>query len=452
MERRISIFVFLMFVFNISWAQDTITIESVDSNFVTVDTSVVIDEDKTLELPYPDILGYVDTSLINEYPFINFRENRIKFFSDSTPNFERFFDLYDGLRSYKDRQLFAYHIGGSHIQADVYSHDVREHLGIVDSLQAPRGLLFPFDLLGFDYPYNYRVKHTGEWSGVRNTIRRDSSDLGLLGLKAYTSDSLASITMYKGARYEKDLAHNKVRIYRELDSSFVLSFPDRSVLSEFTNIELGYQEFEFVEIRDTFEMSITKMDTSANEFVLYGVELMSERPGIVYTSIGINGASFRSYARCQLFEQQLSARPPDLFIISIGTNDANTPDFDSVLYETNYRNMLDLILRTNPDCAILLTVPNDCWYKRKYPNKNTKAVQNVIYKLAKEYGMGVWSVYEMMGGFNSSLTWYENKLMRRDRIHFTRDGYHLKGSMLIEALEKFFIEMKLNNLEKIGKQ
>ncbi|MBW1298090.1 hypothetical protein GBO31_21450 [Aquimarina litoralis] len=39
-----------------------------------------------------------------------------------------------------------------------------------------------------------------------------------------------------------------------------------------------------------------------------------------------------------------------------------------------------------------------------------------------------------MGGFNSSRDWYQNKLMPKDRIHFTQLGYRIKADLLLQAL------------------
>ena len=416
-----------------------------DSSNVIKDT--LVDQDTIAEVPtpyvYPDHLNRVDSSVIEDYTFINFRENRIKFFGDSTPNFDYFYRNYDSLMHFEDRQLLFYHIGGSHIQADVYSHDVREYVGLNDTItQAPRGLMFPFGLLGLDYPYNYRVKKTGNWDGVRAVVKKDTNTLGLLGFRAWTDDSVATIRMYEGIEnlYYKDLTHTRARIYWEIDTSHQIQFPGRKVLSSFTNYQKGYQEFYFLDVQDTMDMKIVRIDSTDARFTIYGIELMNDNPGVIYNSIGVNGASFKSYGRCQNWEKELTARPPDMFIISIGTNDANVVEFDSLEYEARYKWMIETILKTSPKCAIILTVPNDAYYKRKYPNKHVAKVERVIYKLAAEYGMGVWDMYEIMGGFNSSQTWYMNKLMRKDRVHFTRTGYHIKGDLFIEAWEKFLIE------------
>ena len=48
--------------------------------------------------------------------------------------------------------------------------------------------------------------------------------------------------------------------------------------------------------------------------------------------------------------------------------------------------------------------------------------------------MGVWDFYDIMGGYVSSQKWYDNKLMPKDRIHFTRKGYNIKADLLLKAL------------------
>lgn len=48
--------------------------------------------------------------------------------------------------------------------------------------------------------------------------------------------------------------------------------------------------------------------------------------------------------------------------------------------------------------------------------------------------MAVWDLYKIMGGLGSSQKWYRNKLMPRDRIHFTKTGYNIKADLLLQAL------------------
>jgi lysophospholipase L1-like esterase len=170
---------------------------------------------------------------------------------------------------------------------------------------------------------------------------------------------------------------------------------------------------------------------------------MNELPGISYTSIGINGAGLYTYLDNIRFEEQLKTYPPDFFAYSVGTNDGNVPyaKFNPQVYKRNLEKMMQIALRANPDCALLLTVPNDSYYRRRYLNKNIARERTVIIELAKEYDMAVWDLYGVMGELGSSRTWRNSNLMRRDLIHFTFEGYHFKGDLYIDAFLKYMDQM-----------
>lgn len=187
---------------------------------------------------------------------------------------------------------------------------------------------------------------------------------------------------------------------------------------------------------------------------LYGFELLNDLPGISYNSIGINGAGLYTYLDNEHFLRDLKLSPPDYFAFSVGTNDGFVPyaDFKPDAYKENLRKMMNIVLEANPHCAILLTVPNDCYYKKRYPNKNTARQREVIVELAKEYQCGVWDFYGFMGGLGSSNTWRMEGLMRGDYVHFTKEGYHLKGELYIDAFLKYLNHIEcLNEKDNPGK-
>ena len=103
---------------------------------------------------------------------------------------------------------------------------------------------------------------------------------------------------------------------------------------------------------------------------------------------------------------------------------------------------MKIALRANPKCALLLTVPNDSYYRRKYLNKNIAREREVIIELAEEYKMAVWDMYGIMGELGSSRTWQRKGLMRSDLVHFTGPGYHFKGDLYIDAFLKYMQQMK----------
>ena len=174
------------------------------------------------------------------------------------------------------------------------------------------------------------------------------------------------------------------------------------------------------------------------------IQLSNAAPGVSYTTIGINGAGLYTYLANKDFEEQLQESPPDFFAFSVGTNDANVPyaSFNPEVYKKNLESMMQKVLAANPECAILLTVPNDAGYKKKYLNKNVARQREVIIELAKQYQCPVWDFYGIMGELGSSRTWRAQGLMRGDLVHFTAPGYHLKAELFIDAFEKWLKQME----------
>ena len=389
----------------------------------------------------------IDTTVQNAYPFVNWDSNQI-LFADQSPALQRFFARFDSLVRFKDRQLVVYHFGGSHLQADIYSHKVRTYMKDLVGIESPpRGLIFPFKLARSNNPSNYRVTFTGEWKGHRSVLNKDTLEYGIEAIAASTNDIVTSIRISVPKKEELKLKYNKVKVYHNpeaVDLYKVWLKEERFITSVRRDRETGFTEFELSKNLDTLNLIIYRRTKDTTRFILHGMELWNEDAGVIYNAVGANGNSFRTYLKSTLLKPHLMERPPDLVVISIGTNDANVPadKFKPEKYEQKYRNFLDTMLSVNPDAAIILTVPNDSYYRRRYANRNTEKVRQVILKLAQEYQMGVWDLYSIMGGFGSSHIWYRNKIMKSDRIHFTRDGYYIKGDLFYQAFLRSIYEYK----------
>lgn len=382
---------------------------------------------------------YVITdSLKQKYTFINWEVNKIKH-ADSAVAFQKLYQKLDNIYNNANEKLHVFHIGGSHIQADFYSNRLRHYLqNISDNAKGQRGFIYPYRMAKTNNPINYKVTFDGEWKGYRCS-RNDSVAWGLSGVSAKFKDSISNITIKANhINYsENTYDFNKLRVfYNNWSDDYDVVISDESLVeSQSINHEAHFIEFTLNKTVSELDFCVKKTTNSPDsEFLMMGLELMNNNPGIEYTTIGVNGASFAFYNRAAYFEQQLLLYKPDLFIISIGTNDTYTLHFNAEQYKAYYEQLILSIQKANPDCAILLTVPNDSYYKKQFANPNTKIAAQVIYELADKYHMGVWDFYEIMGGYVSSQKWYTNKLMPKDRIHFTRRGYDIKADLLLQAL------------------
>lgn len=380
---------------------------------------------------------------------INFEANSFKG-SENSPRFDYFFKQLDSIYEGHNNKLHIFHIGGSHIQADIYSNKIRTYLqNMTPSSQSQRGFVFPFELAHTNNPSNYKISATkSKWTGYRSSVRKDSVAWGLSGVSAAfrsESDIIKVQANYRN-KTKKPYTFSSLRVfYNTWKSDYNLKVLDSSlVVSEEINSNKMYKQFNFNKELQEVELSLILKDKEISnpEFLMMGMEFMNKNKGIEYTSIGVNGGSFPFYNRTSYFETQLELYKPDLFVIAIGTNDAymTVSEFDEEKFRYYYDSFIAMIRRVNPNCAILLTVPNDDYYKRRVPNPNTVTQQKIIAELSDKYNMAVWDFFEVMGGLGSSNKWYQNKLMPKDRIHFTSLGYSIKADLFITALIKSWAE------------
>ena len=391
-------------------------------------------------------------------PLINADANIFKM-ADNSPTFHRFFAKMDSVYSGKKQKLHIFHIGGSHVQADIYSNKIRTYLQNTNTVsQGQRGFVFPFHLAHTNNPSNYHIEANKlKWQGYRSSIRKDSIAWGLAGITAAFRDKSDTIQIKSNYRNDTNQPYefNKLRVfYNTWKSDYDLTILNPElVISDTLNLENMYREFRFNKLVEDVDLSIVLKDLNIEypEFALMGMEFMNDNDGIEYTSIGVNGGSFAYYNRSAYFEKQLQLYKPDLFIIAIGTNDGYMPksEFDDEKFRAYYEAFMRMIQRANPDCAILLTVPNDAYYQRKIPNPNTATQQKVIMELAEKHNMAVWDLYDIMGGLGSSNKWYQNKLMPRDRIHFTRLGYSIIADLFMDALIDAWAKSTHRNKEEL---
>ncbi len=383
---------------------------------------------------------------IKYYDFIRYDKNKFDFPGDSL-EFELFFAKMDTLMLNGKGKITIVHIGGSHIQADVYSGRTRERLQtFYPGMNGGRGSVFPYEISNSNHPQSYYTKSSGEWTSCRNVDLNKSCNLGLTGISAVTTDSAAEIDFYLKSDSNVTYYFDRIRIFHSMDSSSYLPDLDMvKVIRTEVDKDLGFTTFYLDREYNSFKLKLKKSSPLLFHFELYGVSLENDDPGFVYHSIGINGASFTSFLRCNLLEKHLAALKPDLVIISLGTNDAYTTKFNPDFYKSNYEEMIRRIKTVAPTAAILSTVANDSYMFRRYPNKNTELAAKVIYDVATKFNCGVWDFYEVMGGFNSSSLWRKENLMVKDMIHFNKEGYQLIGDLLFNA----FIQSYNNHMNSL---
>lgn len=393
---------------------------------------------------------------VPNYSFAHFEHNAILYPGDSLA-MERFFQKMDSVVFFGEGNVSIMHIGGSHVQAGVFTQQFRDNLlSIGSDLMGGQYFVFPFSTGGTNNPSHYIVRSTGNWTYCRNAVyRKTDKRMGLAGAAITTGDSTATVSIMTREKHPNDLTpdfdFNKVTIvgFSETENVIPLvSYDGMNIQGHYDDRKSTYTFF-----LPNFTDSICILfDSVPGEFTLTGVLLENDMPGISVHGVGVNGASVPSYLRCDDFERDLDLIRPDLIIFGIGINDAAEKSFEKHSFKKNYDELIKVIKRVNPDCALLFMTNNDSYKKVKVKRKtryevnpNGKIVEDAFMEMGKQYNAAVWDQFDIMGGLKSMQDWEKADLAKKDKIHFTDEGYMLLGDLLYNALITRYIEhVKLN--------
>jgi lysophospholipase L1-like esterase len=371
------------------------------------------------------------------------RANKLVLPGDRTA-WDRYHGKLDKLLLDGTGQVHIAHFGGSHIQADMWSMELRSRLqNVVPGVKGGRGFIFPYAMAKTNNPYWYLPEYTGKWTSVKNVTRADTTTLGISGYSVTTMDTLTTLKVsFRGEVYS-GYQFNRVKVMHRMDSSYSVTAYSKDPqvhIESSVDVKRGYTEFQYDRYVDTLYLRFQRTAQDQQRFTLYGITLESDDPGFFYHANGVNGASTTSWLRCQQFVRELAVIKPDLVVFSIGINDAHDPDFSAERYERNYEQLIARVKEASPNAAILLTTNTDSYIKRRYPNKNGAAVRDVMMRLGAKHGCAVWDTFGVMGGQHSIARWEQAGLAKKDLIHLTRPGYVALGDLLFNAIMEAYGE------------
>jgi len=377
---------------------------------------------------------------------------------DPEASLDTFCNNLDELLAGKDTIIKILHIGDSHIQAGFLTGQVMRMLQETFG-NAGRGWIAPFKLAKDNEPLDYFIQSpkVKDWTVGRCIQREPKCPWGPGGIALQTEsnsvDFKIRISPKRGAGYE----FNEVHLFREknalpmipvgIDSSYVQTIwgtkrEDADIVVD-TFFIAGKIDSLYLHTARKSELAKDDLDllNTANRY--YGFSLLNGNSGILYHSVGHNGAMFQTYLNRD-FMSQLSVFEPSLVIVSLGTNEAFGRNFRTDVFESQMNEFVSLIKEYLPYTAILLTTPAESYQrirKKGYQrNENYEKVARTISEYARKEGLACFNMYEITGGANSCQKWQQSSLYGRDRIHFTIDGYKEQGKLLYKAL----IRLKMN--------
>lgn len=176
---------------------------------------------------------------------------------------------------------------------------------------------------------------------------------------------------------------------------------------------------------------------------LYGVEFLRPTAGVVYDSLGLNGAYISVLAKFfkeDAWTAQLQHYGPDVVVINYGTNESVFAAFVDKVFERELREAIRRIRNALPGKGILVMSPMDRGERNESGQIQTapalERLVGIAGRVAADEGVAFFNTFEAMGGNGTMAKWYgsEPRLVGADFIHPMPGGAKIIGNLLYKAI------------------
>ena len=368
------------------------------------------------------------------YPFVNEVANVIS----NNVHLDSLMAKLHNLKLHGKGTISILHIGDSHLQADFMTSVVRTNLQ-KEFGNGGRGLVVPYHVAKTNEPDNYKSSSAFSWRSKRCVFPNQPLPIGIGGVTISTTDSCADFTIKTLNDSTLNYGFNKVTLFYQKDSA---SYD--FTLSDSLGVHIGALSADsaeaypftssctFPDLTNRMTVHLAKTQESQSGATIYGLLLENGNPGIVYNTVGVNGAEYQHYSVASDFCKQTKALHPDLIIISLGTNEAFALNFNTDSFYADIQLLFNQLKFENPNTEFLFTTPA-CSYRRKKPNPRLPVAGKTIVRFTTDNHLAYWDLQAATGGGNSAANWRKYNMLRPDGVHYSRTGYELQANLFCNA-------------------
>jgi lysophospholipase L1-like esterase len=211
----------------------------------------------------------------------------------------------------------------------------------------------------------------------------------------------------------------------------------------------GYASFNVPQGVSKFTVRVTRGNVR-----LYGAEFRKTSPGVMYSSLGINGANVTLLSKSfngPHWAAELRHYQPALVIVNYGTNESGYASFVDKTWAPEMKEVVRRLRAAVPESSILLMSPMDRGEKTADGIETTPVLPRLVtieQRVASETGAAFFNTFEAMGGAGTMARWYtsEPRLVSADFIHPMPAGAKIVGELLYNALRDGYNQYKLRQL------
>ena len=361
---------------------------------------------------------------------------------DSTYAFLQFYDstlgsrLVNHLDNVQNDELVIFHYGGSHIQAERPTTIARKKLQ--DKFgNGGYGMIFNYGAADTYSSVNYSSTFKGTWKFAKSYQSAPKIPLGVCGMAVEGNTIGAELNFKFKIPIPQD--EYEIVILTDVDSTlfdFQVTIDTSVFLFKNNEIQSSNNaiKFNWIGPINTLQVKLIEGNPNAKKFPFYGMSIEKVNSGgVVYHSLGVGAAPFKSVLQLEKMPEQAKILNPDIVFLDFGTNDILYTNTIDPKLSDQIRKAIQNFKSINPDVIIVLTSVQDLNYKGNFITVGP-LFRDLIDSLAKEQNCMFWNWYDLSGGLGTIKTWNEKGYAQSDYIHLTDKGYELKGDWIYQSI------------------
>ncbi len=187
---------------------------------------------------------------------------------------------------------------------------------------------------------------------------------------------------------------------------------------------------------------------------LFGIDFRRGATGILYDSLGLNGATTSVLARVlepDLWHEELDHAGPTLIVVNYGSNESSFGDFVHKQYASELRLAVDRIRAAAPNVSILIMSPMDRGQRQGLDDIETMStipeIVDIERQVAIETHCAFFDTYDAMGSRGTMARWYaaNPRLVTADLLHPTPQGAAIVATLFVQQLSLRYDRWKMQH-------
>jgi len=234
--------------------------------------------------------------------------------------------------------------------------------------------------------------------------------------------------------------------------SFAVEAGGAQLVEQPTNADAPAAAFLHVALpAGTREVSIRPTEGAVT---LFGVDFRRGSSGLLYDSLGLNGATTSVLARVlqpAIWKQELDHAGPTLLIVNYGSNESSFGNWVHKQYAAELRLAIQRIRAVEPSVPILIMSPMDRGERSGLDDIETMSTIPEIVAIqrqaAAETHCAFFDTFGAMGASGTMARWYaaSPRLVTADLLHPTPQGATIVASLFVEQLSLRYDRWKMQH-------